>query len=71
MAELKFKMADFAVILILLISALPLGVTFQMQTHFWHPWPLGQKNAPRIFERWSSDRVMDANVQGGYDFYVF
>ncbi len=30
MAELKLKMADFAALFILLISALPLEVTFQM-----------------------------------------
>ncbi len=27
------------------------------------------KNGPRIFERWSSNRVIEANVQGGSSFY--
>ena len=68
MTELKFKMADFAVFWILLISALPLEVTFQMLTHFRQPW---SKNTPRTFERWSSNRVIEVNVQGGSAFHVF
>ena len=35
-----------------------------------HPWSLGQKKATQNFERWSSNRVIEANVQGGSDFHV-
>ncbi len=47
----------------LLISALTVEVTFQMLTHFWHPLPLGPKNGPQIFERWSSNKVIWRNLQ--------
>ncbi len=42
MTELNFKMAT-AGFCILLISAPTLEVTFQMLTHFGHPWPIGKK----------------------------
>ncbi len=63
-------MVECAVIWILLISALTLEVTFHMLAHFWHPWPLGQKNAPQIFERWCSNKVIEGNVQEGSNFKV-
>ena len=31
----------------------------------------GQKVVPQIFERWYSNRIIEANVQVGSDFYVF
>ena len=36
--------------------------------HFRHPWPLGQKVVSQIFERWSSNRIIEGNVQGGLFF---
>ena len=71
MAELKFKMADFAVFWIPLISALPLEVTFQMEILFQQIWQLCQKMPLGFFERWSSNKVIEAKVQGGSDFHVF
>ncbi len=43
------------------------GTTFwpSRQTHFWHLWPFGQKFVPQIFERWSSNKIIERNVQGG------
>ena len=69
MAELKFKMADFAVLDTFNFCSATRG-------HFSNIDQFGifghlVKNAPRIFERWSSNRVIEANVQGVFVFHVF
>ncbi len=48
-AELKLKMLNLQKVTFL-ISALPLGDTFQLWTHFSHLWSLGQKSIIQIFD---------------------
>ncbi len=71
MAELKLKVSKKQQVRPFGISALFLEVTLKMQAHFWHPWPLGQKVVPPIFERWSSNKVMEGNVQEGSVFAAY
>ncbi len=51
MAELKFKMAERAVFFLntFNFSSDTRGHFSNVNT-FWHLWPLGQQNAPQIFE---------------------
>ena len=44
LAELKFKTLEILESVTFSILALPPEGTFQMLTHFKHPWPLGNKN---------------------------
>ncbi len=55
----------------LLISALTVEVTSQMQTHSWHPRPPGQKNGPQILERWSSNKATGRNLQERSNFKAY
>ncbi len=53
------------------ISAQPLEGAFWMLTHFYHLWPLGQKNDVQIFDRKSGCKIIKQNVSGGSDFLWF
>ena len=50
------------------ISALPPEGAFQMLTHFYHLWSLGQKNDIQIFDRRSGCKTIKQNVSEGFDF---
>ena len=67
-AELKLKTLKIAQSVTFSISALPPGDAFQMLTHFYHLWPLGQKNDVQIFDRGSGFKIIKQNVSGGSDF---
>ena len=54
-AELKLKMLNLQKVTFL-ISALPLGDTFQLWTHFSHLWTLGQKSIIQIFDMLSINK---------------
>ncbi len=43
----------------------------QMQTYFWHLWPLGQKVVSQIFNNCCSNRIIKGKVQGGSVFHWF
>ncbi len=67
-AELKLKTLKIRHFVTFSISALPPEGTFQMLTHFYHLWPLGQRNDVQIFDRRSGCKIIKQNVSGGSDF---
>ncbi len=67
-AELKLKMSQNGLFFMFSISALPPEGAFQMLTHFWHLWPLGQKTYVQIFERQSGYKIIKQNVPEGFVF---
>ncbi len=54
-----------------LISALLLEGAFQMLTHFYNLWSLGQKSIILIFDRGSGCKIIKQNVAGGLIFSDF
>ncbi len=61
-AELNLKVSHNGQFFMFSISALPTEGRFQMSTHFWHLWPLGQKRIIQIFERWPGYKIMKQGV---------
>ncbi len=64
-AELKLKMSQNGRFFMFSISALPPKDAFQMSTHYYHLWTLGQKRYVPIFERRSGYKIIRQNVAGG------
>ncbi len=50
---------------------MPISQTYKLKTHFSQYSTPAKKVVPNIFERWSSNRVIEPNVQGGSDFQWF